>query len=159
MECSVVITGNYPSEPERKTESTVVFDLPKFAFEKRVNGNVEEVSCFGKACHFELERNAGQKALKFFSLFGRIGSMEEELEPLKSKKSAACALGSLSFWGGLCCLVFWLQSSLLSGRAKPAIFAITSIGHIGRVGMLLIYGWLRPRVFFCVSFENEIRAA
>lgn len=121
MECSVVITGNYPSEPERKTESTVVFDLPNFAIEKRVNGNEEEVSCFGKACHFELERNAGQKALKFFSLFGRIGSMEEELEPPKSKKAAACALGRFSLWGSV--LLFGVSASVFPFvRAREASY-------------------------------------
>ena len=123
MECSVVITGNYPSEPERKTESTVVFDLPNFAIEKRVNGNEEEVSCFGKACHFELERNAGQKALKFFSLFGRIGSMEEELEPPKSKKAAACALGRFSLWGSV--LLFGVSASVFPFvRARSQLYLL-----------------------------------
>ncbi len=59
MECSVVITGIYPPEPERKTESTVVFDFPNFAIEKMADGNADEVSCFGKAYHFELKRNPG----------------------------------------------------------------------------------------------------
>ena len=58
MECTVVLTGSYPPRPEFKTEFTVVFDFPYYAVEKKENGVIESVSCFGRKYSFKLNRNA-----------------------------------------------------------------------------------------------------
>lgn len=58
MECTVVLTGSYPPRPEFKTEFTVVFDFPYYAVERKENGVIESVSCFGRKYSFKLNRNA-----------------------------------------------------------------------------------------------------
>ena len=58
MECTVVLTGSYPPEPEFKKETTVVFDFPYCAVERKENGVIESVSCIGRKYSFRLNRNA-----------------------------------------------------------------------------------------------------
>lgn len=58
MECTVVLTGSYPPKPEFKKETTVVFDFPYCAVERKENGVIESVSCIGRKYSFRLNRNA-----------------------------------------------------------------------------------------------------